>query len=185
MRIVMALEKAKFINNKDNNTIVVQFNPSSLTISANAIISEQKTQQLESDSTIINIGGIQSRQLSLTLVLDTYQDGQLFGISIGGKTKSVKNIVDGFEVFMNSSAEISFVWGKIMFTGFINNISAKYEMFTSDGTPVRATVDISMEESAYLEEDFFNYEWDEDMDVDGTDDEESIINKVLSKMSNM
>lgn len=180
----MALEKAKFINSINNKEINVQFNPSSLTITASALISEQKTKQLNSDSAIINIGGIQSRQLNISLVFDTYENDNvltpIFGRS--GGEESVKTVIDNFENFMNSSAEILFVWGQIMFSGYINNISVKYEMFTSQGVPIRATVDVNMEESAYQEQDFEDVDFGLNDDF-SDDDEEGMLSKILANIS--
>ena len=170
----MALEKAKFIDERNHYVIEVQFNPSSLSIDTTAMVSEQKTQQLGSDSAIVNIGGIKSRQLRVTLVFDTCPDEQFLGFSFSSKPKSVKNIVVDFEVLMSSSTEISFVWGGIKFTGCVNSISVKYEMFTQNGTPVRATVDIVMEESKLSEEHFETYEWNQDIYIGNMSEEDAL-----------
>ena len=42
---------------------------------------------------------------------------------------------------------VVFQWGKITgFTAFITTVSAKYTVFSSDGTPIRATCSVAMEE---------------------------------------
>ena len=104
----------------------------------------------------------------------------IFG-RLGGEL-SVKTVVDNFENFMDSSAEILFVWGKIIFSGYINNISVKYEMFTSQGVPVRATMDVAMQESAYQAQDFEDVDLGLDDDF-SDDDEEGMLNKILSNIS--
>lgn len=151
--MILALEKAKFLNNNNEIAIEVQFNPSSLLINTEAMISEQKTQQTDSDSFIINMGGIKSRVLEVSIVLDSYQAVSSESYSLfrntGNQNKDVKSVVDKLENFMNTSTDISFIWGKIIFTGVIKNLQTKYEMFSSDGSPVRATVGISIAEKAY------------------------------------
>ncbi|MBP0979320.1 MAG: hypothetical protein J6C55_01585 [Oscillospiraceae bacterium] len=164
----MALEKAKFLNNNDKTVIEVQFNPSSLLIETEAIVSEQKTQQLDSDSFIINMGGIRSRRLGVSLVLDSYHStySKVMSWLENKKKEDIKNIVDTFENFMNSSTDISFIWGKIIFNGIIRNLQTRYEVFDSDGSPIRASVDIFMEEKAYQGQDTG---WSNELGIDQFD----------------
>ena len=177
----MALEKAKFVNNNNNKTITVQFNPSNLSITTNAMVSEQKTQQMDSDSFIINMGGIESRQLNVTLVLDSYKGNSSVSSAISSllgnsNNSNVKDVVDQFEDFMNTSTDISFIWGKIIFTGVIRNLQTRYEMFNTDGSPARATLEISMEENAYQGQDSGGFG---NADIGGLDMEEDILGFML------
>ncbi len=142
----MALEKAKFVNEYDNNVISVQFNPASLSITSHAMISEQKTQQIDSDVSIISNRGIQSRQLSVSLIFDSYKQQDSI---LTSKQSDVTSVIDSFEDFMNSYDQVSFIWGKIIFNGCIESLSVRYEMFDAGGVPVRATVELSMKESAF------------------------------------
>lgn len=168
----MALEKAKFVDNDSNSSIEVHFNPSSLSIVTNAMVSEQKTQQVDSDSSVINAGGISSRKLSVSLILDSYEkSSSLFG---GKKKQSVLSVVNQFEEFMNTSVNISFIWGKIIFTGIIEELSTQYEMFNSKGTPVRATVSVSMSEVESEDSQIDSFGFD-DLDDLVDDDEESAL----------
>lgn len=160
----MALEKAKFVDNDSNSEIEVHFNPSSLSIVTNAVVSEQKTQQIDSENSVINAGGISSRKLSVSLILDSYEkSSSLLG---GKKRQSVLKVINQFEEFMNTSVNISFIWGKIMFTGVIEELSTQYEMFNSNGTPVRATVNISMSEVDSEDDDSFSFDDLDDLDYD-------------------
>lgn len=167
----MALEKARFLNNNNETSIEVQFNPSSLSIDTEAMVSEQKTRQADSDSFIINMGGIKSRILAVSIVLDSFQrvsssSSSLFNKNIGNQNGDVKSVVDKLENFMNVSTDVSFVWGKIIFTGIIKNLQVKYEMFSSDGSPVRATVGVVIEEKAYIDRNVGGFD---DFDIEQLD----------------
>ena len=158
----MALEKAKFVNSYDRNVILVQFNPSSLSIVSRAIVSQQKTQQINSDVAIVNNGGIQSRQMSISLIFDSYKEESLgLGIFSRGKGGDVKSAIDNLEEFMNSYDEVTFIWGKIIFTGCIENISTQYTMFDAGGVPVRAVVELTMQETVFQGNGFSQVEFDE------------------------
>lgn len=193
----MALEKAKFINHDDGESITVHFNPSSLSISSNAIVSEIKTQQTDSDSVAINAGGIKNRQLHVSLIFNSFIDisdkssvsfkvssaiSSLFGAD-DNQPDNVKDIISKFEEFMNSP-NISFVWGKIIFTGIIENMSTQYTMFDTDGTPVRANVELDIQEiedAQLFQSDFF----DNDFDLDDSDSEEDFISNILGGIKNL
>ena len=178
----MALEKAQFIRMDTGESISVQFNPSSLSVSSSAVISEKKTQQVESGKTFVNKGGVKSKQLRLTLIFDTYKDSLGISNVLGGKQKSVQTIVNNFEYFVNAPAVISFIWGPFMFNGFINNMSTKYQMFAPNGMPVRAVVDIGMDESEDTQEKFSKESLDiADWDIGGISEEEMIKN-IMAKL---
>lgn len=62
------------------------------------------------------------------------------------KTYSVRTQVEGFIAAMrdNYTRKITFNWGKMSYTGILLNVSAQYTMFSMDGNPIRANVNLGI-----------------------------------------
>lgn len=83
--------------------------------------------------------------LSTSLFYNTYD-------RIGAKSyKDVRDEIKKFYLFLNKKAniekgiyQIGFLWGSIQVVGDLSNMSVRYTLFSQNGTPVRAEVDISI-----------------------------------------
>lgn len=124
--------------------IEVMFNPESYNISYGASYSEKKIAGL--DGPISQYISGESMTLDMTLYFDTYippAPGKAeSGTSVAEKTKLLSNLL-----FIDSSLHrpptVKFHWGNLKFKGIVTSVKENYTMFLSDGTPVRAKVDIS------------------------------------------
>lgn len=90
----------------------------------------------------------EARVLALSLVFDTYEDGSDVRDLVGQVAK-LTEVGD-----YNQPPVCSFFWGddqsneaKLSFTGVIESMTQRYTLFRDDGTPVRATVDVSLKEA--------------------------------------
>ena len=104
-------------------------------------------------------------QMNLQLVFDDYERTQAFmsekfsdvstatrtvvtGIAdaVTKKTYSVRPQVEGFigALINPFTRKISFYWGKMKYQGVLNSVNAEYTMFSTDGNPIRANVNIGI-----------------------------------------
>ncbi|HEY7009089.1 MAG TPA: hypothetical protein VH395_09125 [Jatrophihabitantaceae bacterium] len=128
-------------------SIAFQFNPKELTIQKSAKW-ERKPAKGSKTAGPPEFTGAEPCKLSLELFFDaTSKDSggvvaaveQLFGCCVPttqtvGKKKAMPNLV-------------IFHWGRTTsFPGFITSVSAKYTLFSADGTPIRAVCTVAMEE---------------------------------------
>jgi nucleoid-associated protein YgaU len=96
-------------------------------------------------------GGSEPQSVSMEIFFDVYED--LFGdVSDDIKTlfEWVRPTASSRSKGLPSPPILAFEWGSNKaladFRGFLKHVSAKYTMFRADGTPIRATASISLEE---------------------------------------
>ncbi len=165
---MLGMTKAKFkvldgANKLLNTTAVVGsngipclFNPSDFTINRQINYVQHKVPGL--DRPVLQFISGEAETMSFSLLFDTYSGG------LGTAQPSVlasTAAVDALKVDVRTFTEplmklaavdsdthapnlVEFVWGSISFKGYIQSISQRFTMFNMFGTPVRATVDISL-----------------------------------------
>ena len=119
--------------------IPVMFNPESYSI--------KKSNQFAShgipgrDSPVIQFMSGQAESLTVTLFFDTYtfEDGKDVRKEYTDKISKLMLI----DEHLHAPPVCEFNWAKHSFTGIIENVDTNYTMFDEDGTPVRATVNLS------------------------------------------
>ena len=142
---------------------VVKFNPSQISfqgISGGRV--EKKDYQQKDEKVNFSYGAMETRiQMNFQLIFDDYERTQAFmlekftdveaGIrtavtSSKNRTYSVRPQVEGFiGAIRNSETQKAiFYWGKMQYKGQITHVSAEYTMFSTDGNPIRAVVNIGM-----------------------------------------
>ena len=92
--------------------------------------------------------GSQPRQLSLEMFLDES------GPSGGDVSREVETLFACLTPLPRTLTDqkpvppfVQFGWGrKVLFTAFLKSVSARYTLFRPDGTPIRATCTVSLEE---------------------------------------
>lgn len=70
----------------------------------------------------------------------------LISTAVTGKTYTVRPFVEGFLAAMRDPDHrtVIFQWGRMRYVGVMNELSAKYTMFSPNGEPIRAEVEVSM-----------------------------------------
>lgn len=127
----------------DSSGVSCMFNPYEYTISKSNTYKEEEKNAESASKQFAKVG---SRTLKLNLLFDTYEAGS-----------DVTEITDKLWAFMkpkeqNSATgkleppQVAFKWGAFSFEAFITNMTQKFTLFKKDGTPVRATVDVTFEQ---------------------------------------
>jgi len=139
-------EKARIINLDDPNEepIEVLFNPNEYTFTKKN--TWNKTEVIGKNVPLLEFGGGDSMSLKLQLFFDTYATGG-----------DVRDVTDRIWKLMNISERLTdmtstkgrppmveFQWGNFLsYKAVITDISQKFTLFRYDGTPVRATLDVT------------------------------------------
>ncbi len=110
----------------------------------NTNFQESKIPGLESPLLQFNQGD--AGKLSFRVLLDTYCSDELPNKDLR------REYIDKLEKLVHIDGEIhapppcKVVWGTYQFIGYVESFEPEYIMFTADGTPVRALVDITFVE---------------------------------------
>ncbi|MBN1812224.1 MAG: LysM peptidoglycan-binding domain-containing protein [Anaerolineae bacterium] len=141
----MALEKATVQRyNPESGTpegdpIEVLFNPTEYRLEKTNRFVESTTPGLEASPVQFTLGN--PRTLSMQLFFDTYEQGE-----------DVRDYIDQIVGLMDFDAELHgppvciFSWGDLNFVSVLERAIQSFKLFLSDGTPVRATVDVTFKE---------------------------------------
>lgn len=138
------LVKAKITNTESSSlfpSVSLLFNPDNLRMNRQLSWSSREVPGL--DAPIMQFGGGEGRTLELNgLVFDT----SLLGTDVkSGYTDKLDEMAQ-IDADLHRPPIVKFEWGSVSFTGVIRSIDINFVRFTSSGTPVRATVDITLNE---------------------------------------
>jgi Contractile injection system tube protein len=143
------LEKAKLIaRNKEAPDIILMFNPEEITFARTVKWEAAKGGQGKTLLPKVNFSGVEPYKFTLKqLVFDTYESKE----SVMDKINDIKKGVTVVEGLPKKRPPIYlFAWGNTSNTNCFNcvitSLTYKLSMFLTDGTPVRAIVDISLQE---------------------------------------
>jgi len=137
------LTKAYLINLETNEHIPCLFNPNQYSISKSNSWKEKPTQNSNVPRLEFTGGG--PTELKLDLFFDTYESG-------GSARDYVKRIINLTKISQSGSGDrepprCRFSWGtNFEFEAVVSNVSARFTLFRSDGTPVRAVVSLTLKE---------------------------------------
>lgn len=145
----------------------VQFNPSQVTFQGIGGLKVAKTNYANDGKVAIQYQNMNSHiQMNLQLLFEDYERTEAFmtekfsdttamartvvsgAVSdVTGKTHSVKPQVEGLigALRNNYTRKIIFTWGKMQYTGNVTHVSAEYTMFSTDGNPIRAVVNLGIQ----------------------------------------
>ena len=149
-------EGGSVISSALGNACKCLFNPSEFSIQRESSYAEIKVPGL--DRPVIQYVGGGAEVLSFSLFFDTYAAGletheaKLFATSkLPTLLKTdVREYTEGFYKLLNVNEdkhrpdEVTFVWGKIKFKGYVTDIQEKFTMFSATGVPLRATLNITI-----------------------------------------
>ncbi|MBI4576610.1 MAG: LysM peptidoglycan-binding domain-containing protein [Planctomycetes bacterium] len=136
----MGLVKAQIKNLDTNEEIEVLFNPREYTIEKSTPWKEHDVQGLDGPAIEFTFGNRQV--LSMELFFDTYEEKK----DVREHTQKIADLL-----FVNAEKHrppiLLFTWGKNMqFKCLLERLSQKFTMFLDDGTPVRATLQVTFKE---------------------------------------
>lgn len=152
------VKKAKIVvvdengNADTSKSITCMYNPETLQFSRSASWDQREIPQEGHAEHSYKGGG--GASLSVKLLFDTTRDMQEHGLNVKAGN-DVRQYTDFLFSLMEVDAETGeppycrFEWGgKFFFVkGYVKSVSANYTLFLPDGTPIRAEVDVSFEET--------------------------------------
>lgn len=143
----MPLEKAYITNLETNDEIDCLFNPKEYSFS--------KSNQWENrpirggDVPLPNFLGGGAMTLRMTLFFDTYESGD----DVRDYTEALLELMQVDDNLRNSRNQqgrpprVMFSWGRVWgFKAIVTQMTQRFTLFLEDGTPVRATVDVTFQQ---------------------------------------
>ena len=139
------LTKAKLVNLDTNDTMDVLFNPKEYSIQKSVQWEPHKSPGLDTPEQEFTSGN--PSVLSVELFFDTYEDK-------ADVTKVTTKVYNLALVDPNKHRPplVRFDWGPTMFKGVVESLTLRYTMFLPDGTPCRATANLSIKEAQTAKE---------------------------------
>lgn len=140
------LVPAKLINQSTGEEVNFMFNPKEYTISKSNQWERKPVRGQNTPKVKFKQGG--SQTLKVQLLFDTYAEGT----DVREHTDSIWKMmaVDSTNEDSNSGKsappKVALRWGRMNFEAVITQMSQKFTMFLKDGTPVRTTVDLTLEQ---------------------------------------
>jgi Contractile injection system tube protein/LysM domain len=143
----MNLKKAFIepLNGSNTQPIEVLFNPAEYTLDKSNQFQSTPIVGLPTPLTQFINGN--ARTLAMDLFFDTYEKG----IDVRTYTSRVLALME-IDPELHAPPICRFVWDQIILKATVEKITSKFTMFLSDGTPVRATLNVSFKEYATLSE---------------------------------
>lgn len=157
------VEKAMFYiyNSPDEKeaaqSFQVLFNPSSYSIKEQAMYSEvEAVEGAAGAGGKVQYKGQGARTLSVSLFFDTSEKTVLDGKgkkTVEQEATDVSEITNQFSDMLQVKGEIhtppfvEFKWGSVQFRGVVDDLSTEYTMFTREGKPIRAKVNLSIRDT--------------------------------------
>ncbi|MGF7031710.1 phage protein U [Paenibacillus mucilaginosus] len=122
-------------------TVKVLFNPNEYTINGGNSFSTMKSSgdNSRNRATILQYLGSQEKVLTLDLFFDT----SLERTNVRSETQKIVRLMNARKSMNWTPPVVSFVWGRMGFRGVVEKVTEKYTMFLSNGTPVRATLNVT------------------------------------------
>jgi hypothetical protein len=140
----MALEKATIIVLGSGERIPVMFNPEEYAVEAGNSFAEIGVPGLER-SPLQYVRG-NSRTLRMELFFDTYEARR----DVRRDTSRITGLL-AQDPATQAPPVLLVTWGSLQFRCVLESAGQRFVMFQSDGTPVRARVDVSFKEFASVE----------------------------------
>jgi hypothetical protein len=127
----------------DGESVDCMFNPTEYTVSKTNSYKESKKQKGESSRADFEQVGSQS--LKLSLIFDSYEKGE----DVSKETRKLWQFMKPKEDSTSRKkpkgepVQVAFEWGVFRFVAYITSLTQQFTMFTHEGVPVRAKVDVN------------------------------------------
>lgn len=157
LKVAYILRKGKFKDEK----IEVLFNPAEYSIEKGNTFQSTSLPGLATPVTQFVTGNADT--LSMELYFDTYAKSSSHGAvtkreDVRNYTRKIANLME-IDPDLHAPPICQFIWGPplgspegVQFTGIIEKVSQKFTYFLDDGTPVRATLNITFKEYKTIQE---------------------------------
>jgi nucleoid-associated protein YgaU len=144
----LAKAKVKVLDGRNKGQeLEVIFNPTEYSLEIANSFQEAAPPGLSNP--IIQFVNGQNQVLTMDLLFDTYTDGQ--GADVSERTKAFAEMLEIDGTF-HAPPRVEFKWGVFSFKAVVEKLSQRFTMFLSDGTPVRATLNVTFKQFRSLPE---------------------------------
>jgi hypothetical protein len=146
----MALEKATITNTVNGERIPVMFNPEEYTVQRDVNYAQSTIPGLGAPLIQFVAGNMQT--LEMELFLDTYEEHREGSVVLNRAGQDVRDLTKRVSGLMqidgttHAPPVLLFVWGSLSFTCVLARATQRFTMFLGDGTPVRATLQVTFNE---------------------------------------
>jgi nucleoid-associated protein YgaU len=146
----MALEKATVTNTVNGERIPVLFNPEEYTVQRDVNYAQSTIPGL--GAPLIQFVAGNMKTLEMELFLDTYEEHREGSVVLNQAGQDVRELTRKITDLMSIDGTthappvLLFVWGSLSFTCVLARASQRFIMFLGDGTPVRATLQVTFNE---------------------------------------
>jgi hypothetical protein len=146
-----ALEEIK--DDKYFVPVECMFNPSEYTISRSNNYQEDPGTNGVPKGHFVSVG---HQLLRLSLTFDSYEDEEKTDVTV--KTRHLWKFTQPKKKVMKNKVEkyvpiqVAFEWGSFRFVAYITNLTQKFTLFTHEGVPVRAKVDVDFVQYTDIED---------------------------------
>jgi nucleoid-associated protein YgaU len=129
-------------NEMGGMAVPCMFNPTEYTVSKQNQYKENKTQK--GNTSGAEFASVGSQSLKLSLMFDTYEAGT----DVSEETRKLWKFMQPKERSGNNQnskdepVQVVFEWGVFRFVAYITNLTQRFTLFTHEGVPVRAKVDV-------------------------------------------
>ncbi len=169
MNKMSEVEMAAAMLTKGFIPIQVQYNPASLTLrTSGGNLRQYQSMGNENMNSVTSTDKKTSTTLSVQFIYESIDNADAFGSSslgmnvedvadtiksgvkkLKGAGNSVKKPVEGLVSLMmeKESRQVIFVWNNMFFHGELGSVSANFTMFNKQGNPIKATVDLEIEQT--------------------------------------
>jgi nucleoid-associated protein YgaU len=152
------LQKAKIYEVNDTGEkagkgIECMFNPAEYTVSKSNQYQEKPKQKGEASAAEFSSVGSQS--LKLSLMFDTYESGEDLTETMHKLWKFMKpksGKIRSKTTSKDKPVQVVFEWGGFRFVAYITSMTQRFTLFTHEGVPVRAKVDVDFTQYTDLED---------------------------------
>lgn len=137
---------------KEHPPVECKFNPAEYSISKRNSYSEIPS--TEGNIPPANFTSLGSQSLTLSLTFDSYEEGTDVRKQTEGLwsfMRSKKGVGKQHNV-INVPIQVAFEWGSFYFVAFITGLTEHFTLFTHDGMPVRAKVEVTFVQYKDIEE---------------------------------
>lgn len=156
MASLSAKNKAKIIvmnkKGKEIKKLTVNFNPTEYSLSSSNNINSKNINGLDGKSQQFAGGG--NETLSMQLFFDTYTMRQESGDSYS----DVRDLTNEIKALLEINSDdhtpplCGISWGSLYFKGYLESLSERFTMFSNEGVPLRAYLDVTFRKYETVEE---------------------------------
>jgi hypothetical protein len=148
----VALEKATLTNTVTGVSVPVLFNPEEYTLNRQVNYAEAAIPGLSAPLLQFVNGAMQT--LEMELLVDTLEAYPAAGITAGSDVREqTRKVIDLMDIDARTHAPpvVLFTWGSLTFTCVLARATQRFLMFRSDGIPVRARLQVTLNEFRNVE----------------------------------